>query len=266
VSAAALHIPDGDRFVPGPLTAGPWDPAAQHGGPPAALLTRAVETVGAPAPVRLARATFELLRPVPLVPLTVATTVLRNGRRVQLVQASLQAGGTEVMRVTALRIRRRALELPEGTAADGAPPLPDGPTPSAFPGERDDLVAYHNAGVELRFVEGGFDRPGRATAWCRLRVPVVAGEEPTPAMRTMAAADFGNGFSWVLPRDRWLFVNPDLSVHLARPPEGPWVCLRSDTVVGPEGVAVAHSTLYDVLGPIGTAVQSLFVEPRASAG
>jgi hypothetical protein len=258
----ALYVPDGSRYLPSRLTTGPWDPDAQHGGPPAALLTRAVEGVPAPAPVHVARLTFELLRPVPLTPLAVTTALVRPGRRVQLVQASLHAGDVEVMRVTALRIRRRSIALPEGTAPAGAPALPEEGTSAPFPDEPDDLVAYHTAGVELRFVEGGFDRPGRATAWCRLRVPVVAGEAPSPAMRAAAAADFGNGLSWVLPRPRWLFVNPDLSVHLARPPDGEWLCLRSATVIGPEGAAVADSTLYDHLGPVGTAVQSLFVEPR----
>ena len=43
--ADALFEPDGDRFVPGVLTRGPWSPGAQHGGPPAALLAFDAETV-----------------------------------------------------------------------------------------------------------------------------------------------------------------------------------------------------------------------------
>src|SRR5687768_14940584 len=106
----ALFEIDGDRYVPTGLARGPWSPDAQHGGPPAALLTRAVEAVDAPVAMQVARATFELLRPVPLVALTVSTEVLRPGKKVQLVGASLRAGDTEVMRATVLRIR--AAELP----------------------------------------------------------------------------------------------------------------------------------------------------------
>ena len=67
--ADALFIADGDRFVPTVHTRGPWDPQAQHGGPPAALIARAVEAVPADAPMHVARLTVELLRPVPLTPL-----------------------------------------------------------------------------------------------------------------------------------------------------------------------------------------------------
>jgi len=41
----ALFIPEGERFIPTELSRGPWTDDAQHGGPPAALLARAVERV-----------------------------------------------------------------------------------------------------------------------------------------------------------------------------------------------------------------------------
>ena len=41
-----FYVPDGDgRFVSTRSTAGPWGPDSQHGGPPAALLTRAIESL-----------------------------------------------------------------------------------------------------------------------------------------------------------------------------------------------------------------------------
>src|SRR3954449_7186166 len=120
---ALFHI-DGDTFVPTGLARGPWSPDAQHGGPPAALLVRATEAVDAPAPMQVAGATFELLRPVPLTPLTVATEVLRPGKRVQLVGASLRAGEVEVMRATSLRIRTADLPVEVGIDA-GVPDLPE---------------------------------------------------------------------------------------------------------------------------------------------
>lgn len=259
----ALYLPDGDRFVPTALTAGPWDPEAQHGGPPSALLMRAVEAVPAGGPVQIARLTVELLRPVPLVPLEVEAVVTRPGRRVQAVAASLRAGGIEVARATALQVRRADVDLPPlPDPDDPVPPVPETGLPQLFPGNAADLVAYHSAGVDLRFVGGGFDRPGPSTCWARLRQPVVAGEEPSPAVRTAAVADFGNGLSWVLPMDRWLFINPDLSIHLAREPVGEWVCLASSTLPGASGAGLAESSLFDEHGRFGRAVQSLLVEPR----
>ncbi len=41
----AFYERDGERFLATELTRGPWDPDAQHAGPPAALLGRDVAVV-----------------------------------------------------------------------------------------------------------------------------------------------------------------------------------------------------------------------------
>jgi hypothetical protein len=258
----ALYVPDGDHFVPTGLTTGPWDPRAQHGGAPSALLAHLIDAVDAPAPVQIARLTYELLRPVPLAPLRARTEVLRPGRKVQLVQASLHTeDDTEVMRATALRIRTADLAVPDDTIPDDqAPSSPEHGSVRQFPHRRHEGPSYATDGCDIRFVEGGFDRPGPAAAWIRLTVPVVAGEEITPLMRLAAASDYGNGLSWSLPRDGWSFINPDLSVHVTRLPEGEWVCLRSITHPGHAGIGLAESALYDQRGRIGRAVQSLLLD------
>jgi hypothetical protein len=260
-----LFHPDGDAFVPSDLTRGPWTPDAQHGGPPSALLVHAVERVDTPVPMQVARATFELLRPVPLTPLHVTTTVLRPGKKVQLVGASLRAGDVEVMRATVLRIRVASLPPPDDAGIDaGTPPLPDAADPGAeasFAQVRDDLRYFHRDAMEIRAVAGGFDRAGPATAWFRLRHPVVAGEQPSGAVRAAATADFGNGLSWVLPPD-WLFINPDLTVHLLREPAGEWLCLAARTLASADGTGIAESALYDRDGRVGRSVQSLLLDDR----
>ena len=96
--AEALYLPDGDRFVPTELSRGPWSPDAQHGGPPAALLARAIERFEGGEHMHVARLTIELLRPVPLRPLAIEARWARPGRKVQLVAASLHDGETEVAR------------------------------------------------------------------------------------------------------------------------------------------------------------------------
>jgi hypothetical protein len=257
----ALFRIDGDAYVPTDLTRGPWTPDAQHGGPPCALLVRAVEAVDAPVEMTLARATFELLRPVPLAPLTLTTTVLRPGRKVQLIGASLHAGDTEVVRCTALRIRVASLPLaPEVPVDAGRPDLPEEVAADGFPVPLDDALRYfHRDGMEIRTVAGGFDRPGPATAWFRLRAPVIEGEEPSGAVRAAATADFGNGLSWTLPPD-WLFINPDLTLHLLRPPVGEWVCLAARTLPSDAGVGLAESAMYDEAGRVGRSVQSLLLD------
>ena len=258
---SALFSIDGDAFVPSGLARGPWSPDAQHGGPAAALLMRAMEAVDAPAPMQVARATFELLRPVPLAPLTITTTTVKPGRRVQLVGASLFAGDVEVVRSTALRLRTADIPIPDDVPVDmGVPELPENESSGNVPFAADDeLEHFHRDAMEIRVVAGGFDRAGPGTAWFRLRVPVIEGEEPSGAMRAVATADFGNGLSWILPGD-WLFINPDLTVHLLRVPVGEWICLAARTLPSSTGVGMAEAAIYDERGRVGRSVQSLLID------
>ena len=110
-----------------------------------------------------------------------------------------------------------------------APPVP-GPTEATEKPffETGEQVGYHSA-MEYRFVRGGFREPGPATVWMRMRQPLVAGEEPSPLQRLLAAADSGNGVSATLDLAGYLFINVDLSVHLHRLPVGEWVCLDATT-------------------------------------
>jgi hypothetical protein len=75
-----------------------------------------------------------------------------------------------------------------------------------------------------------------------------------------AAADFGNGVSSELDFQTHLFINPDLTVYVHRPPVGEWVCLDARTRFGAPGIGMAESALWDIEGRIGRAAQSLLVE------
>jgi hypothetical protein len=116
--------------------------------------------------------------------------------------------------------------------------------------------------IEVRFIDGTFDGDGPSTAWFRLRAQLVAGE-PTSQLQLLAAAgDFGNGISSILPWDKYVFINPDLTLYIEREPAGDWICLESRTIIAPEGIATAESVLYDLSGRVGTATQALLVAPR----
>lgn len=259
--ADALFVPDGSGYVPTELARGPWAPDALHGGPVAALVVHAIEEMAPTGPdMALVRLTLELLRPVPVAHLAVSTLLVRPGRRVRLVEAVVESGGLEVAWGRALCIRRMPdLEVTTTVSDDEPPILPESgeATSSLDRGYR----AFHNAGVEIRFVSGRFDGLGPATAWFRLRSPVVAGSPVTPWQRAAAVADFGNGISAELEFGAHLYINPDLTVALHRPPAGEWVCLDARTRFGTPGIGMAESALWDLDGRIGRAVQNLLVEP-----
>ena len=258
----ALFVPNGDRFEPTELTRGPWSPDAQHGGPPAALLARALERFENDTGAFVARLTIELLRPVPLTPLAIRCRIPRPGRKVQIVEASLFSGDTEVARASGLRIRRADVVPPERIESPPPPPGPSSGATSLPPwGPTVPRPAYHSDAVEHRFVAGSFAEPGEASDWIRLCVPLVAGEDTSPLSRVAAAADFGNGISWVLSRlDGFSFINPDLTIYLHRLPATEWVCLEAATMPATHGIGLAESRLWDERGVIGRSLQSLLIE------
>ncbi len=257
----AFYEPNGDCFVATELTRGPWDPGAQHAGPPAALLGREIEGLPDGGEFQVGRVTCEILRSVPIAPMHVSARVVRPGRRVQLVEAELSDGEEPLMRASAWRIRIAPVELPvEAMAPAELPPGPEqGSEMDFFPTGQE--LGYHTA-MECRFVEGGFVEPGPATVWLRMRQPLVAGEEPSPLQRVLVTADVGNGVSATLDYRRFLFINVDLTVHLERMPAGEWVCVDAVTLPQPNGVGTAESVLSDREGRIGRALQTLLVSER----
>lgn len=254
---------DGDHWLPTELSRGPWDPGALHGGAVAPLLARELERLEAPVPMRLARLTVELLKPVPLEPLTVTSEVLRDGAKVGLLEATLARADDATILARARALRIRTAEVAFGDPRDELVP--------AFPEEDTDLAdrspvgdaltAFHNTAVRHRFATGVFGEVGPAFDWIRLAVPVVPGEEPTPWQRVAAAADFGNGVSSLEPFDgATLFINPDLTIHLWREPVGEWVGLDSVSYASATGIGASDSALWDCSGRIGRTNQSLLLD------
>ncbi len=257
----AFYERDGERFLATELTRGPWDPGSQHAGPPSALIGREVERLEEAAEFQVGRLTFEILRPVPIGPVAVEARIVRPGRRVQMVEASLSDGEQELIRARGWRIRTASLDLPEElTDPGGSPPGPEhGSEPEFFRTGQD--LGYHTA-MEWRALSGGFLEPGPAKFWMRQLVPLVAGEEPSPLQRTLVIADVGNGISAVLDPREYLFINVDLTVHLERMPEGEWICVDAVTRPRPNGIGSAESELCDRRGRIGRGVQTLLFAGR----
>jgi acyl-coenzyme A thioesterase PaaI-like protein len=281
--ADSIFLPAGEgRFEPTEHARGPWDPQAQHGGAPAALMAAQLERVQPGGELPIARLAFEFLRPIPLAELVLSTRITRPGRRVQALEADLHAGGELVGRARALRILAVPEALPDLARArvqERAEPALPGPQeghPVHFALDDLDRKSFAATATEMRFLSG---RPlkgglpevgvssrhaptGAATVWMRLRHPLLPGETLSPLARVVAAADFGNGVAAVLPFEEYLFINADLSITLNRRPEGEWIALDSRTLLHPGGVGWAESVLHDERGPVGLATQALVVQPR----
>jgi len=268
---SALYLPDGEGFTATPLTIGPWDTGLQHAGPPAALLLRAAERAGGIEDAQTVRLAYDIFAPVPVGPVRVRSTVLRPGRRIELVETVLDAGDERpLMRLSAWRMRTRedalaGLRTPptEAEQPHPAPLPPEDSRPETAAFFRSD-VAYHRA-LEWRFAEGTFNGPGPATAWTTPRCELVAGEPMTPMEHLLVMTDAASGISAALDWNEVTFANVDLTLALHRPPRGEWLGMAATTVLGSAGAAQCFAVLFDAEGAIGRSSHSLFVDPRDPA-
>jgi len=255
----AIFRVDGDRVIVSPKAAGPWDPTMQHGSAPASLAVWAAEAIPTAVPMHVARVTIDLMRPVPLQPLTIETEVLREGRKIQLCAIRLRAGGVLAVAASVLKVRQQRQAWP--SAISELPvtlPLPD-----ASP---EDPAQFSNSpfvtGMQLRAARGKFGVPGPGAIWYRVMRPLVEGAAVSQAVRAVVAADFCNGTSAALDFRHWMFLNADLTVSMMREPVGEWILLDAESWIGPDGAGLAMARLADTQGYFGRAVQSLVVEKR----
>jgi Thioesterase-like superfamily len=254
-----FYVADGPgRFLSTPSTAGPWGPQSQHGGPPAALLCRAIESLDRDGPARVVgRFTMELLGPIPVAPLTVEASVVRPGRTVEMCEATAYDAARD--RACA---RATAWLFPAAADGPGVPePLPhtaaDG-TPKAPPANWS--PGYLDA-VEWQWIVGAVTDPGPGTVWTRPRVDLVEGQPTSPVQRLLTCVDSASGVSAALDPTAWTFLNTELTVHVLREPVGEWVCMEAETTLSSGSVGVAVSKVYDERGLVARSAQALLVAP-----
>jgi hypothetical protein len=267
MAESAIFIPDGNRYVPTGLARGGWSDDAQHGGPPCGLLAHVIESVPTDHPMQTVRITVDLIRPVPMTPVTATTRIARHGRRIQLVAATIEADGVEVALARALRIRVDDVALPAAPDADwtGAPPPEELEALDLSHWHHEDppLTRYHVDAIAVRSQAASFVQMGRGLSWVRLLYPVVAGTPNSPLVKVAAISDLGNGNSMTLDPSAYLYVNPDLTLHTHRLPTGEWIGMDSLALQHSTGIGLADTLLFDATGPFGRVTQSQLIEKLA---
>ncbi|WP_420638790.1 thioesterase family protein [Candidatus Poriferisocius sp.] len=261
----AVFYLEGDIVVPTIYAQGPWDHGAQHGGAVAGILARAVEQVPTPVPMRVARLTLDMLRRVPVKPLGVTTEVLRTGKRIHTVQAWLHDGDHRVATAVAMSVRTGA-DIDVAGYRQAEAPLPPPPGSAGPPRElapRAVMPEGFPHVVEFDRVEGGTAGGTPSKTWVRLEVPFVRGEETSPLVRLMALSDFTSGLGSFLPYDRYVSINPDLTIHVLRYPNSDRIGIDAETWIDPDGMGQSRARLYDETGLCALCSASLFVESRS---
>jgi len=232
----------GGLFEPTDTARGPWGHETLHGHVLGGLMAHVIEGAHGDEAFTPARFTVDMFRSPRYAPVTITTRVAREGKRVRVIDASLEAGGVEIARGSALLLRRA--EDPDGSVWTGEPW--EVPVPAALEapaGERTPVW-------ETRWISGGQGTADRRRAWMREVRELVEGRPLTPWVRGAMAADFTNPLA--NSGDQGLdFVNADYTLYLHRLPVGEWIGVEATSHHSTDGVAVASCALYDEGGPIG---------------
>ena len=126
----------GAELAPEPMACSLWSDDQMHGVALSGALARALEQAQAAAgrtDLRPARYTVDLFRPASMSPCSTSATVVREGRRLCLIDAKLEQAGVVVARATAVFLKPSA--SPEGKVWSPDPVL-DPPPLSLAPVSR----------------------------------------------------------------------------------------------------------------------------------
>jgi hypothetical protein len=252
--------PDGEVavFESTDATRSNWNADIQHGSPPLALMTRAVEDLAAGTGLRVGRLAMDILGAVPVAPLRVRAWVERPGSRIALMAADAAAERPDGSTRAVARLSAWLL-APSDTrdvATDRYPPLVEGP-PDGEAHAWDGAPGYLEAVSWRRQATAPGDA---AVSWMSPLVPLIDAEPTTALQRLAMVVDSSNGVGAALDPQAFVFMNTDTTVHLHRLPEGEDFALRARGSIGPDGIGVTTAEVFDRSGFIGTCAQTLLVQ------
>ncbi|MGH3556250.1 MAG: thioesterase family protein [Mycobacterium sp.] len=254
---------DGDVmwFESTDFTRSNWAPELQHGSPPLALMTKAIEELLTDSPLRIGRLSLDILGAIPVTPVSVRAWVERPGKRISLLAAEMRAVGDDGAERPVARVTGWALATSDtaDVAGDRYPPLADESAAQRLPSWFDGIGGYFDS---VNFRPQPDNATGAAVWWLRPLVHLVDTEDSTPLQKLAQIVDCANGVGSVLDPREFVFMNTDTVVHVHRPPRGADFGLRARGSIGPDGIGVTTAEIFDRGGFVGTSAQTLLVQRR----
>lgn len=239
------------HYQPLPPAQGAWNAHEQHMAPATGVLCAELERFQPRSDLRIGRICLDILGLIPLAPFTITTRLLRPGRTIELVEATMTAAGRDCIVARAWRMQTcdtSAIAGLEDAAVPGPDQFEDWNGMQQWPG------GYIQS-LQCRVAPG--HRHGRGLVWLSNALEMIEGEDTSAFVRLMGMVDTANGVAPRLPPGHWAFPNLDLDINLLRLPRGRWLGLQATQQYGRDGIGLTSAVLHDKHGPFGRSSQIL---------
>lgn len=251
-------LPDGGtlaHYLPSAHARGVWNPHEQHMAPATGIICAELEQFQPRDDLRIGSLTLDILGLIHLKPFSIRTRLLRPGRTIELLEASLEAEGQTCITARAWRMQTRDTSAIAGLEDPQV-------TPVAQLQPWGDLKAWgegYISTLECRTDEQR--RAGRGLVWMTNPLEMIEGRETSAFVRLMGMVDTSNGTACRVHPGEWIFPNLDLHISLLRMPQGRWLGLDTRQQFGADGIGITSSVLHDELGMFGRSEQTLTLRP-----
>src|SRR4030095_12947217 len=198
-----------DTFMPTPVSNGPWDPNSLHGRVVIGLLAHVIEQRHGSDDFVPARLTVDMFRlPNTTTPIEVTTNLIRDGKRIKVVEAEFFSGGVSMARASCQLLRRT-----ENAAGNVWSPRDWGaPLPGTIPAPTDPKLGM-NGKWTTRPIVGKMGSLGPRRLWMSEVGELVGGVPVTTFVPVAVGADFASPFANA--GDKGLgYINSDVTIYL----------------------------------------------------
>lgn len=238
-------------FRPTEHVSGGWKIDEQHIAPSIGLLAHLIEKNHRErgGTLHLSSLHYDILGVLPLEAVETNIKVLRPGKTIELVEATLSHNGRAALILRAWLLQNYETADLAGTDYPSMPPLEETP---AY-----DFAAFWPGGLIASIdTKQIAEHPGRAKTWARPTLQLLDTEEASTTARFVGIADIANGTTPRANPHEVLFPNLDLNLNIFRTPEGAWLGYDTSVSFGPTGIGLTHTILHDTAGPFATLAQT----------
>jgi hypothetical protein len=247
----ALFRAEGEVLVPQDIARSLWSADQMHGVATSGALARELEnavTAAGRDDLRPARYTVDLFKAPSMGPCTLASTVVREGSRLMLVDATLSQEGEVVARASGLFLKVSENPPGEVWAPTDAPAPPSLEIAEVSDEPRVPIFFSDGIGWSQNFAE--HQNGGRKQTW-QTALAIVAGEKPTPFQGLAGAADSTSMVvNW--GTEGVQYINTDVTLAISRVPVSQEIGLSATSRTSHDGIATGSCIVFDREGPIGT--------------